>query len=465
MKNKKNPMTELKPEERIDTFKEVALGYTNNEAIAEANRCLQCKNQPCVSGCPVSISIPEFIKAIREDDFRSGMQILRDSNNLPAVCGRVCPQEKQCEEKCILGKIPGSEPVAIGRLERFLADSNITTDIPMIRNEKIGKVAVIGSGPASLTAAADLARIGCSVKVYEAFHSPGGVLLYGIPEFRLPKNIVRKEVEYIKSLGVEIICNEAIGRTIPFEELRESFDAIFIGIGAGAPRFMGIAGSNYNNIYSSSEFLTRVNLMRANDFPKYDTPVKIKDRVAVIGGGNVAMDSARTAKRLGAKEVFVIYRRSEAEMPARVEEYHHALEEGIIFNWLTLPTEYTGDINNEVTGIKCVQMELGEPDESGRRKPVPLKDSEYLLKVEMVIEAIGQKANSVLETGFPGLELNRWGYISADPDTGETNLPGVFAGGDIVTGSATVIQAMGAGKKAAKKIAMYIEELKNQRIK
>lgn len=463
MKNKKNPMAELKPEERINSFSEVALGYTAKEATAEASRCLQCKNQPCVSGCPVGISIPEFIKAIRENDFNQGAKILKSSNNLPAVCGRVCPQEKQCEEKCVVGRITGSEPVAIGRLERFLADRDTSEVFSEAADEEKGNVAVIGSGPSSLTAAADLAKMGYKVKVYEAFHNPGGVLIYGIPEFRLPKSIVRREVEYIESLGVEIVCNEAIGRTIPFDELRDSFDAVFIGIGAGAPRFMGIAGSNYNNIYSSSEFLTRVNLMKANDFPNYDTPVKIKERVAVIGGGNVAMDSARTARRLGAKEVFVIYRRSEAEMPARVEEYHHAQEEGIIFKWLTLPTEYRGDINNEVTGIKCVQMELGEADESGRRRPVPIKDSDFILEVEMVIEAIGQKSNAVLETGFPGLELNRWGYISADQETGETNLPGVFAGGDIVTGSATVIQAMGAGKRAAKEIAAYIEKKKTKR--
>ena len=459
MKNRKIPITELNPDERVRTFKEVSLGYTRTEAVAEAMRCLQCKNRPCVDGCPVGIDIPGFIKGIREEYLDMGLRILKESNNRPAVCGRVCPQEKQCEERCVMGKIPGSEPVAIGRLERFLADNVSSIEGSKIREVEAGKVAVIGSGPASLTVAADLAKAGYSVTVYEAFDRPGGVMLYGIPEFRLPKDIVGKEVGYIESLGVKIICNEVIGRTIPFEEIRNSYDAVFIGIGAGAPHFMGIPGSNLNNMYSSSEFLTRVNLMRANEFPEYDTPVKLKNRVAVIGAGNVAMDSARTAKRLGAGEVVVVYRRSESEMPARLEEYHHAIEEGITFEWLTLPTEYIGDINNEITGIRCVRMKLGDPDESGRRRPVPIAGSEFVLQVEMVIEAIGQKSNSVLQNGFQGLRLNKWGYIDVDPVTCETNLRGVFAGGDIVTGSATVIQAMGAGKIAAKAIGEYIISL------
>jgi len=455
---KKVPMPELPPHERIVSFNEVALGYTEEQAVVEAQRCLQCKVPLCIQGCPVGIDIPGFIRAISERDFDSGIKILKDSNSLPAITGRVCPQEKQCEAKCVLGKIKGTEPVAIGRLERFLADMDLKTcrkSVQRVRKNK-GKVAVIGAGPAGLTVAGDLAKLGYEVTVFEAFHKAGGVLVYGIPEFRLPKDIVQKEVEYVRSLGVKFVYNQIIGRTIPFEELRNEYDAIFIGIGAGAPRFMGIPGSNFNNIYSASEFLTRVNLMRANRFPEYDTPVKISDRVAVIGAGNVSMDAARTAKRLGAKEVTIIYRRSEAEMPARLEEYHHALEEEIKFFWLTQPVEYIGDINNNVRKMRCVRMELGSPDESGRRRPIPVEGSEFEIEIDLVIEAIGQKANAVLKTGFPGLKLNRWGYIDADPETGQTNLEGVFAGGDIVTGAATVIEAMGAGKKAAKAIGEYL---------
>ncbi|MCB1222582.1 MAG: NADPH-dependent glutamate synthase [Mesotoga sp.] len=447
-------MRELDPSERVNNFEEVALGYTKEEAIAEANRCLQCKHKPCVAGCPVGIDIPGFIKALREGDIEKSTRILKDANNLPAICGRVCPQEKQCEMACVVGKIPGSEPVAIGRLERFVADQNIsleTTVKPSVNK----RVAVIGAGPAGLTAAADLAKEGFSVTVFEAFHTAGGVLVYGIPEFRLPKEIVAKEVEFVKSLGVEFRFNQIVGRTIPFEEIKSEYDAVFIGIGAGAPRFMGIPGSNLNNIFSSSEYLTRTNLMKAYLFPMYDTPVKIKDRVAVIGAGNVTMDAARTAKRLGAKEVHVVYRRSEEEMPARIEEYHHAVEEGIVFHWLTLPVEYIGDINNNVTGMKCVKMTLGEPDDSGRRRPIQVEGSEFIMEVDMVIEAIGQTPNAILKAGFSTVRLNKWGNIDADEASGRVD-EGIFAGGDIVTGSATVIEAMGAGKRSARAIKSYL---------
>ncbi|OAA29745.1 dihydropyrimidine dehydrogenase [Kosmotoga arenicorallina S304] len=456
------PMPEQSPEERIRNFSEVALGYTLEMAIAEADRCLQCPTSPCISGCPVEIDIPGFIKAIRDKNFRKGIEILKDTNNLPAICGRVCPQEKQCEAQCVLGKMKGSEPVAIGRLERFLADLELSDESvnAEIKSEKKGNIAIIGAGPAGLTAAADLAKMGYSVTIYEAFNKAGGVLIYGIPEFRLPKTVVEKEIEYIRKLGVKFEYGQVIGRTIPFEKIRKEFDAIFIGIGAGAPRFMGIPGSNLNNIYSASEFLTRVNLLKANKFPEFDTPVNIAKRVAVIGAGNVSMDAARTARRLGAEEVMIIYRRSELEMPARLEEYHHAVQEGIIFHWLTQPVEYMGDINNNVRKIRCIKMELGAPDESGRRRPVPIEGSEFTVDVELVIEAIGQKANAVLKTGFPGIKLNKWGYIEADPETGKTSLEGVFAGGDIVTGSATVIEAMGAGKRSARAINNYVSSLK-----
>jgi len=447
-------MRELDPSERVNSFEEVALGYTKDEAIAEADRCLQCKHKPCVSGCPVGIDIPGFIKALREGDIKESTRILKDANNLPAICGRVCPQEKQCEAVCVVGKIPGSEPVAIGRLERYVADQNVSLET-RTKPPVSKRVAVIGAGPAGLTVAADLAKEGFSVTVFEAFHTAGGVLVYGIPEFRLPKEIVAREVEFVKDLGVEFRFNQVVGRTIPFEEINNEYDAVFIGIGAGAPRFMGIPGSNLNNIFSSSEYLTRTNLMKAYLFPMYDTPVKIKDRVAVIGAGNVTMDAARTAKRLGAKEVHVVYRRSEEEMPARIEEYHHAVEEGIVFHWLTLPTEYIGDVNNNVIGMKCVKMALGEPDSSGRRRPIPIEGSEFVMDTEMVIEAIGQTPNAVLKTGFPTVRLNKWGSIDAEESNGKV-IEGVYAGGDIVTGSATVIEAMGAGKRSARAIKAYL---------
>lgn len=451
----KTKMRELDPIQRIGCFEEVALGYSKEEALKEAARCLQCKNQPCVSGCPVGINIPGFIKALREERYKDSAMILKGDNNLPAVCGRVCPQEKQCEARCILGRVPGGDAVAIGRLERFVADLEIPIE-SVVKPSIHKKVAVIGAGPAGLTVAADLAKEGVSVTVFEAFHTAGGVLVYGIPEFRLPKKIVSNEVQFVQEMGVEFRFNEIVGRTVPFEELVNDYDAVFIGIGAGAPRFMGIPGTNLNNIFSASEFLTRVNLMKAYLFPKYDTPVKIKDRVAVIGAGNVTMDAARTARRLGAKEVHIVYRRSEEEMPARLEEYHHAMEEGIKLHCLTLPVEYLGDANNNVVAMKCVKMTLGEPDSSGRRRPVQLENSEFTMEVDMVIEAIGQTPNAVLKAGFSSVQLNKWGSIQADEETGRTNLPNVFAGGDIVTGAATVIEAMGAGKRSAKAILKYL---------
>ncbi|SSC11980.1 Sulfide dehydrogenase subunit alpha [Mesotoga infera] len=451
----KTKMRELDPIQRIGCFEEVALGYSKEEALKEAARCLQCKNQPCVSGCPVGINIPGFIKALREERYKDSAMILKGDNNLPAVCGRVCPQEKQCEARCILGRVPGGDAVAIGRLERFVADLEIPIE-SVVKPSIHKKVAVIGAGPAGLTVAADLAKEGVSVTVFEAFHTAGGVLVYGIPEFRLPKKIVSNEVQFVQEMGVEFRFNEIVGRTVPFEELVNDYDAVFIGIGAGAPRFMGIPGTNLNNIFSASEFLTRVNLMKAYLFPKYDTPVKIKDRVAVIGAGNVTMDAARTARRLGAKEVHIVYRRSEEEMPARLEEYHHAMEEGIKLHCLTLPVEYLGDANNNVVAMKCVKMTLGEPDSSGRRRPVQLENSEFTMEVDMVIEAIGQTPNAVLKAGFSSVQLNKWGSIQADEETGRTNLPKVFAGGDIVTGAATVIEAMGAGKRSAKAILKYL---------
>lgn len=449
---KKTPMPEQEPHERIKNFSEVALGYSEEQAILEARRCLQCPAHPCVSGCPVGIDIPGFIRKIKEGDFEESARILKKYNNLPAICGRVCPQEVQCEEKCVVGKIPGSEPVAIGRLERFVADweaaniKDLKVD-PQPSKEK--KIAVIGSGPAGLTTAADLAKMGYSVDLFETLHKPGGVLVYGIPEFRLPKSIVEREVKYIESLSVKIHLNTPVGKAIPVEELLDKYDAIFIGVGAGTPKFMKIPGTNLNGVYSANEFLTRVNLMKAYLFPEYDTPVKKGKNVVIVGGGNVAMDAARSALRLGAQNVIVVYRRTEQEMPARREEYLHAVEEGIKFKWLTQPLRYIGDEKGRVTGVECISMELGEPDESGRRRPIPIEDSRFIIETDMVVEAIGTDANRFLLSQFKGLALNKYGYVEADNETGATSLRKVFAGGDIVTGAATVIEAMGAGKRAA----------------
>ncbi len=455
------PMAEQEPEERIHNFNEVPLGYTPEEAIAEATRCLQCVNPTCIKGCPVHIRIPDFIQAIKDGDFAKSIAIIKEDSSLPAVCGRVCPQEEQCQEKCIMGKI--GDPISIGKLERFVADWEASQGIEVtpVKEKREGKVAIIGAGPAGLTAAGELAKYGYEVVIFEALHDTGGVLRYGIPEFRLPKSIIDREVEYIKRLGVRIELDTVIGRTLSIDDLwADGFDAIFIGTGAGLPRFMGIPGENLNQVYSANEFLTRVNLMKAYLFPEYDTPIKIGRRVGIVGGGNVAMDAARTAVRLGAEKVYVIYRRTEKEMPARIEEIAHAKEEGIVFHFLSNPVEILGDDDGNVIGMRCIRMQLGEPDESGRRRPIPIEGSEFTIELETVVMSIGTGPNPILLKAFPGLKLTKRGYIEADPETGATSIEGVYAGGDIVTGSATVILAMGAGKKSAKAIHEYISSKK-----
>lgn len=445
-------MAEQDPKQRIRNFLEVSLGYTLEEAIEEAARCLECRHRPCTYGCPVNIKIPEFIHEVKLGNIEKAYDIITEDNGLPAICGRVCPQEKQCEEKCVRA-IKG-EAVGIGRLERFVADyvmaMNRHKEVHIEPNGKA--VAIIGSGPASLSCAADLAKLGYAVTIFEALHELGGVLMYGIPEFRLPKALVAKEIQTILDYGVHVEKNVIVGKSIDIKDLfDEGFDAVFIGSGAGLPKFMDIPGENLNGVYSSNEFLTRVNLMKAYEWPNAHTPVKVGGKVAVVGGGNVAMDAARTAQRIGAKEVHIIYRRGMDELPARLEEVHHAEEEGIIFDVLTNPVEILGE-NSEVTGIKCVQMELGEPDESGRRRPVVKKDSEFVLEMDNVIMAIGQTPNPLLTTTTSALETNRWGCIQVDEETLETTMPNVFAGGDAVTGAATVILAAGAGRKAAASI-------------
>jgi len=456
MSPKKNPMPHQEPDVRNKNFKEVALGFSEDAAIDEAKRCLNCKHKPCVSGCPVGIDIPAFIERVAEGDFEGAYEIIAEQSSLPAVCGRVCPQETQCEKNCVRG-IKG-EPVSIGRLERFVADyHNQNAHILPKRPESNGhKVAVIGSGPAGLTCAGDLAKLGYQVTVFEALHLAGGVLVYGIPEFRLPKTIVQKEIDTLKALGVEIKTNTVIGKSLSVDELfDDGFEAVFIGSGAGLPRFMNIPGENYKGVYSANEFLTRVNLMKAY---KEDsaTPVMKAKKIAVVGGGNVAMDAARSAKRLGADKVYIVYRRSDAELPARKEEVEHAKEEGIIFKFLTNPTEITADDNHFVSGIKCVEMELGEPDASGRRRPVVKANSEFTLDVDCVIMSIGTSPNPLIKSTTKGLDTHPWGGIIADEATGKTSREGVFAGGDAVTGAATVILAMGAGKSAAAAINEYI---------
>jgi len=453
----KTPMAEQDPEVRSHNFDEVALGYTMEQGRLEASRCLQCKDAPCIQNCPVMIDIPGFIQAIKDGDMAESYRIINRYSNLPAICGRVCPQEKQCEMVCRLGRSKKFEPVAIGKLERLVADWALEQDSePVEIQQNKGKVAVIGGGPSGLTVAGDLAKLGYKATVFEALHKAGGVLSYGIPEFRLPKDIVNKEIQKIKDLGVDVQTNVVVGKTISMQEIRDEFDAIYIAIGAGTPHFLGIPGSNLKGVFASSEFLTRVNLMHGYDFPKYDTPVERGRNVVVFGGGNVAMDAARSAKRLGADKVTIVYRRSREELPAREEEYHHSVEEGIEYNWLTNPVEYLGDENGKLVGVKCIKMELGEPDESGRRRPVPISGSEFVIEADEAVEAIGQGANRVLLEAFPELGLNQWGYIDADEETCATSIPGVFAGGDIVTGAATVILAMGAGKVAAKEIDEYI---------
>lgn len=456
MSLKKNPMPEQAPNVRNKNFKEVALGYTYEQALDEANRCLNCKNKPCVGGCPVAIDIPAFIAKIREEDLEGAYKILSKSSSLPAVCGRVCPQESQCESKCVRG-IKG-EPVAIGRLERFVADwhMNNSTEKPVKPESNGHKVAVIGAGPAGLTCAGDLAKKGYEVTIFEALHLAGGVLSYGIPEFRLPKTIVQKEIDELKNLGVKIDTDFVIGKTLSVDELFDEygFESVFIGSGAGLPRFMNIPGENLKGVYSANEFLTRTNLMKAYK-PDSTTPIKHSTNVAVVGGGNVAMDAARCAKRLGTENVYIIYRRGEEELPARKEEVHHAKEEGIIFTLLTNPVEILGDENKSVCGIKVIDMELGEPDASGRRRPVAKEGSEHTIDVDCVIMSIGTSPNPLIRTTTPGLETNSHGCIVAD-ETGLTSRPGVFAGGDAVTGAATVILAMGAGKTAAKAMDEYV---------
>lgn len=446
------------PGVRVKNFEEVALGYTEEQVVREAERCVQCKNSPCVEGCPVEIDIPAFVELIRQGDFLGAIQKIKEKNALPAICGRVCPQEDQCEKVCVLGK--KFEPVAIGRLARFVADyeaANAEIRVPPRPPFTGKKVAVVGSGPAGLTAAADLARLGHSVTIFEAFHKAGGVLVYGIPEFRLPKAIVQREVEFVLSLGVELRLNEVVGMTTTVDELFSGgYHAVYIAIGAGLPRFMNIPGENYNGVYSANEFLTRSNLMKAYRFPEYDTPIKRGKRVAVVGGGNVAMDAARTALRLGAEHVYNIYRRSRREMPARDEEIANAIEEGIDIRFLTNPVGILADEEGWVRAIECVRMRLGEPDDSGRRRPIPMEGSQHTIDVDVVVMAIGNGANPLLPSATPALETNRWGYIVADEETGRTSIEGVWAGGDIVTGSATVILAMGAARKSARDIHDYL---------
>ncbi len=455
----RHKMPEQAPEERRRNFSEVALGYSGELAKAEASRCLQCKTAPCRKGCPVEVNIPGFILHLREDRPDQAVAEIRQKNNLPAVCGRVCPQEHQCEKFCVLAK--KGQAVAIGRLERFAADYGLSCACEPRAAEAapLGKVAVIGAGPAGLTAAGDLACLGYAVTVFEALHEPGGVLMYGIPEFRLPKAIVRREIDGLKQLGVTIEVNAIAGKTFTVDELfeEEGYEAVFIGTGAGLPHFMDIPGENLNGVYSANEFLTRVNLMKAYQFPRAGTPVHIGKAVAVIGAGNVAMDSARTALRLGADNVYIVYRRSEAEIPARAEELEHAKEEGVQFRLLTAPVSISGNDRGWVNGLECVKMELGEPDQSGRRRPVAIPDSEFTLPVDTVIMAIGQGPNPLVQHTTPGLRVNRNGNIIAD-EAGFTSKEGVFAGGDIVTGAATVILAMGAGKKAAAAIHGYLTE-------
>lgn len=454
---KQTPMREQPPQERIKNFKEVPYGYSKEEAMLEAKRCLQCKNPTCILGCPVEIDIPGFIKLIAKGDFRGAIRRMKEKNSLPAICGRVCPQEEQCQKVCVLAK--KQEPVAIGKLERFIADWEAKqgkVEIPPKKPSTGKKVAVIGSGPAGLTVAGELAKLGHSVTIFEALHRLGGVLTYGIPEFRLPNDIVSREIDYIKSLGVEIVKSFVVGRLKTVDELLKEFDAVFIGTGAGLPWFMFIPGENYNGIYSANEYLTRTNLMKACLFPEYDTPIVRGKKVATIGGGNVAMDSARTAVRLGAEKSMLIYRRSKAEMPAREEEVHHAEEEGVIFEFLTLPVAYYADANSWVKKMECIRMRLGEPDASGRKRPVPIEGSNFKIPVDVVVVAIGNSPNPLVPSTTPGLKVGKEGNILVDEKTQKTSKVGVFAGGDIATGAATVISAMGQGKIAARAIDEYL---------
>ncbi len=464
MSVKKNEMPSQDPHVRNKNFNEVALGYSEEQALDEAERCLQCKHKPCIAGCPVGIKIPDFIKKITEKDFEGAYQVILEDNTLPAVCGRVCPQESQCESRCVRGV--KHEPVAIGRLERYVADRHnaLVKEAKVNKPQSNGhKVAIVGSGPAGLTAAGELAKKGYDVTIFEALHLAGGVLVYGIPEFRLPKAIVQKEIDALKKMGVKIQLNVVVGRSISIDDLiQEGFEAVFVGSGAGLPKFMNIPGENLNGVYSANEFLTRVNLMKSYRVDS-STPLVKSKRVAVVGGGNVAMDAARCAKRLGAEEVYIVYRRSEKELPARVEEVEHAKEEGIIFKFLTSPVEILGNEKRFVTGMKCIEMELGEPDASGRRRPVEKAGSEFMLELDSVIMAIGTSPNPLIKMTTEGLDTQKWGGIVINEDTGKTSREGVYAGGDAVTGAATVILAMGAGKTAAAGIDEYIQGKNKQK--
>lgn len=456
------PMAKQDILDRIHNFYEVALGYTEEQAILEATRCLQCPNPRCVQGCPVGIDIPAFIKEIKEGNYSAAASKLKEKNSLPAVCGRVCPQENQCQELCVIGKM--GDPISIGRLERFAADYERKAGVTIPEKQPdgaTGKVAIVGSGPAGLTVAADLVKQGHEVVMFESLHYAGGVLMYGIPEFRLPKEIVQAEVEYIKNLGVDVKTNYTIGRIFTIDELfADGYDAVFIGSGAGLPNFMGIEGENLGGVYAANEFLIRVNLMKGYLFPEYDTPIRIGKNVAVIGGGNVAMDAARCSLRLGAEKVYIVYRRAREQLPAREEESENAEEEGIIFRLLTNPIKFTGDESGWVNGMECIKMELGEPDASGRRRPVPIEGSNFMMDVDTVVIAIGQTPNPLIQRTTDGLETTKWGTIVADEETGATSKEGVYAGGDVVSGAATVISAMGAARKAAQGIHEYIQKKK-----
>ena len=452
---RKTPIPEQDPQQRRSNYGEVSLGYTADLAQQEAARCLNCPKPACVQGCPVQVPIPRFIKLVKEGKFKAALDAIKESNLLPAVCGRVCPQEKQCEQRCVVGK--KFDPVGIGRLERFAADwvmQHDLVDAPPVATPTGKKVAIVGSGPAGLACAYELAKLGHAVTVLEAFHEPGGVLLYGIPEFRLPKSIVAREIDLLKRMGVEITLNVVVGKLISIDEILEQYDVCFVATGAGTPKFMDIEGEELNGVYSANEFLTRMNIMRAYS-PEFDTPIRKGERVAVVGGGNVAMDSVRTALRLGAGEAIIIYRRTEEDMPARREEVHHAKEEGVRFEVLAEPARILGK-DGSVNAVECVRMELGEPDASGRRKSRPVKGSEFRIQIDTIIMAIGTNANPLVPQSTKDLALHKWGYIIADERTGQTSKPGVFAGGDIVTGSATVISAMGAGRRAAQAMHEYL---------
>ena len=455
----KTPMREQPAAERVRNYEEVPFGYSPQEAILEAERCLMCKKPKCIAGCPVEIDIPGFIQFIVDNDFKGGISLLKEKNILPAICGRVCPQEEQCEKECILGV--KNEPVAIGRLERFLADWEAEqgeAELPPKPKSTGKKIVIVGAGPAGITAAADLVRLGHKVDMFEALHEPGGVLVYGIPEFRLPKSIVFREINYLERLGVRIFKDHVIGMIKSIEELLEEYDAVFLGTGAGLPWFLNVPGENLNGIYSANEYLTRANLMKAYLFPKYKTPI-VKGKVVVtVGGGNVAMDCARTALRLGAEQSIILYRRSRKEMPARDEEIHHAEEEGVDFRLLSTPAAFLGDDRNWLREVECIRMELGEPDDSGRRRPVPIPDANYIMPIDVAVIAIGNSPNPLIPNTTPDIETGKWGNIVTDPETGKTSMPGVFAGGDVATGAATVILAMGAGKIAARNIHKYVME-------